>query len=260
MKHAQIPNAVPVIPNPSVPGPWVPVPGSLLCIKFPAPVTRGPWRESNHRMLYSKLKVAPRGPVTAPAAPAPPQEAEAATRGPRFPPQGADSASRGPRYAVRRYLPPMTPRARRALFTLFLFFTVCAVAGTVLQKKVGAQSSEDESQIRDSLKSFTDVYSHGGAELRRADPGRKGRHRDLRRRHSGDAAGPRPALQFLRSQGVRQDARRPARPLLRRRHGNPAAEQQGLRHHSLRGDAVVPRRHPAGRHHHGGRRQERPMA
>ena len=53
----------------------------------------------------------------------------------------------------------MTPRARRALFTLFLFFTVCALAGTVLQKKVGAQSSEDESQIRDSLKSFTNVYS-----------------------------------------------------------------------------------------------------
>jgi carboxyl-terminal processing protease len=53
----------------------------------------------------------------------------------------------------------MTPRARRALFTLVLFFAVCAVAGTVLQRKVGAQSSEDESQIRDSLKSFTNVYA-----------------------------------------------------------------------------------------------------
>ena len=53
----------------------------------------------------------------------------------------------------------MTPRARRALFTLVIFFTVCAVAGTVLQRKVGAQSSEDESQIRDSLKSFTNVYA-----------------------------------------------------------------------------------------------------
>jgi carboxyl-terminal processing protease len=53
----------------------------------------------------------------------------------------------------------MTPRARRALFTIVLFFAVCAVAGTVLQRKVGAQSSEDESQIRDSLKSFTNVYS-----------------------------------------------------------------------------------------------------
>ncbi|HTB97162.1 MAG TPA: S41 family peptidase [Terracidiphilus sp.] len=53
----------------------------------------------------------------------------------------------------------MTPRARRAAFTLILFFTVCAVVGSIMQRKVGAQSSEDESQIRDSLKTFTDVYS-----------------------------------------------------------------------------------------------------
>jgi carboxyl-terminal processing protease len=53
----------------------------------------------------------------------------------------------------------MTPRARRALFTLILFFSVCAVVGSVLQRKVGAQSSEDESQLRDNLKSFTNVYA-----------------------------------------------------------------------------------------------------
>jgi carboxyl-terminal processing protease len=53
----------------------------------------------------------------------------------------------------------MTPRARRALFSVALFFVVCAVAGSVLQRKVGAQSSEDESQIRDSLKAFTNVYA-----------------------------------------------------------------------------------------------------
>ena len=53
----------------------------------------------------------------------------------------------------------MTPPARRALFSLIVFFAVCAVAGTFLQRKVGAQSSQDESQIRDSLKSFTDVYA-----------------------------------------------------------------------------------------------------
>src|SRR5260370_19941181 len=53
----------------------------------------------------------------------------------------------------------MTPRARRALFPLVLFFVVCAVVGTVLQRKVGAQSSEDESQIRDSLKAFSNVYA-----------------------------------------------------------------------------------------------------
>jgi carboxyl-terminal processing protease len=53
----------------------------------------------------------------------------------------------------------MTPPARRALFSLVVFFAVCAVVGTVLQRKVGAQTSQDESQIRDSLKSFTDVYA-----------------------------------------------------------------------------------------------------
>jgi carboxyl-terminal processing protease len=45
----------------------------------------------------------------------------------------------------------MTPRARRASFTV--------VAGSVLQGRVGAQSSADESQLRDSLKSFTSVYA-----------------------------------------------------------------------------------------------------
>jgi carboxyl-terminal processing protease len=53
----------------------------------------------------------------------------------------------------------MTPRARRALFSVAVFFTVCAVAGIVLERRVGAQSSQDESQLRDSLKSFTDVYT-----------------------------------------------------------------------------------------------------
>ena len=53
----------------------------------------------------------------------------------------------------------MNSRARRAIFTVILFFAVCAVAGTMLQRKVGAQSSEDESQLRDNLKSFTNVYA-----------------------------------------------------------------------------------------------------
>ncbi len=53
----------------------------------------------------------------------------------------------------------MTPPARRALFSLIVFFAICAAAGGFLQRKVGAQSSQDESQIRDRLKSFTDVYA-----------------------------------------------------------------------------------------------------
>ena len=53
----------------------------------------------------------------------------------------------------------MTPRARRATFSVIVFFAVCAVAGSVLESRVGAQSSSDESQLRDSLKNFANVYS-----------------------------------------------------------------------------------------------------
>ena len=63
------------------------------------------------------------------------------------------------RAAVWRSFPPMTPRARRALFTVVLFFAVCAFAGSVLQRKVGAQSAAGEGQVRDNLKTFYDVYA-----------------------------------------------------------------------------------------------------
>jgi len=53
----------------------------------------------------------------------------------------------------------ITPRARRAIFALAVFFTLCAVVGMVLERGVGAQSAQDESQLRDSLKTFTDVYA-----------------------------------------------------------------------------------------------------
>jgi len=53
----------------------------------------------------------------------------------------------------------MNPRARRAFFTIALFFTVCAIAGSLLQRRVGAQSAADEGQLRDSLKAFTSVYA-----------------------------------------------------------------------------------------------------
>jgi len=62
----------------------------------------------------------------------------------------------------------MTPRARRALFTVVLFFAVCAVAGSVLQSRVGAQAAADQSQLRDSLKTFTNVYAL--VEQNYADP------------------------------------------------------------------------------------------
>jgi carboxyl-terminal processing protease len=53
----------------------------------------------------------------------------------------------------------MTPRARRAILSSLLFLSVCAVVGSMLQRRVGAQSSADESQLRDSLRSFTNVYA-----------------------------------------------------------------------------------------------------
>jgi carboxyl-terminal processing protease len=53
----------------------------------------------------------------------------------------------------------MSFRARRALFSVILFFAVCAITGGILQHKVGAQSPADESQLRDGIKSFTSVYA-----------------------------------------------------------------------------------------------------
>ena len=62
----------------------------------------------------------------------------------------------------------MTPTTRRAWFTVVLFFAVCAVAGSVMQSRVGAQSAADQSQLRDSLKTFTSVYAL--VEQNYADP------------------------------------------------------------------------------------------
>jgi carboxyl-terminal processing protease len=53
----------------------------------------------------------------------------------------------------------MAPRTRRALFSVTLFLATCAVFGSFVNQKVAAQSASDESTLRDSLKSFTTVYS-----------------------------------------------------------------------------------------------------
>lgn len=49
-----------------------------------------------------------------------------------------------------------------------VFLAACAVLGSVMQGRVGAQSSQDESQLRDNLKSFTNVYAI--VEQNYADP------------------------------------------------------------------------------------------
>jgi carboxyl-terminal processing protease len=53
----------------------------------------------------------------------------------------------------------MAPRTRRALVTVTLFLATCALAGSLINSKVAAQSASDESTLRDSLRSFTNVYS-----------------------------------------------------------------------------------------------------
>lgn len=53
----------------------------------------------------------------------------------------------------------MAPRTRRALFIATLFLASCAVLGTFINQKVDAQSATDESTLRDSLHSFTNVYA-----------------------------------------------------------------------------------------------------
>jgi carboxyl-terminal processing protease len=53
----------------------------------------------------------------------------------------------------------MAPRTRRALFIATLFLASCAVLGTFINQKVAAQSATDESTLRDSLHSFTNVYA-----------------------------------------------------------------------------------------------------
>ena len=53
----------------------------------------------------------------------------------------------------------MAPRTRRAFFSATLFLATCAILGTLINQKVAAQSASDESTLRDSLHSFTNVYS-----------------------------------------------------------------------------------------------------
>jgi len=53
----------------------------------------------------------------------------------------------------------MAPRTRRALFSVTLFLASCALLGSFVGNKVVAQSASDESNLRDSLHQFTDVYS-----------------------------------------------------------------------------------------------------
>ncbi|HET9101441.1 MAG TPA: S41 family peptidase [Acidobacteriaceae bacterium] len=53
----------------------------------------------------------------------------------------------------------MTSRTRRSLLFVVVFLVVCGAAGAFLDRNVGAQTSSDQSNLRESLKQFTNVYS-----------------------------------------------------------------------------------------------------
>jgi carboxyl-terminal processing protease len=53
----------------------------------------------------------------------------------------------------------MISPTRRALFAATIFLAACGFAGSLLGGRVAAQSATDESALRDSMKSFTDVYA-----------------------------------------------------------------------------------------------------
>ena len=53
----------------------------------------------------------------------------------------------------------MAPRTRRALFSATIFLGTCATLGSLISQRVAAQSATNESTLRDSLHSFTNVYS-----------------------------------------------------------------------------------------------------
>ena len=53
----------------------------------------------------------------------------------------------------------MISPTRRALFSATIFLAACAFTGSLLGGGVAAQSTTDESALRDSMKSFTDVYA-----------------------------------------------------------------------------------------------------
>ena len=53
----------------------------------------------------------------------------------------------------------MVSRTRRALFSVTAFLLASGVAGSLISGRVAAQSATDESALRDSMKSFTEVYA-----------------------------------------------------------------------------------------------------
>ena len=89
----------------------------------------------------------------------------------------------------------MARSSRRSLFLVVFFLLACGFLGILFAQRSGQQSSmTGDSEVKDSLKQFTDVYSL--VEDNYAEPVNRGQG-DLQRRDSGHAARARSALEFL---------------------------------------------------------------
>src|SRR6201991_1142170 len=53
----------------------------------------------------------------------------------------------------------MAPSPRRSAIAVAVFLAACAAGGTLVERTVGAQAQDDESALRNDLRSFTSVYN-----------------------------------------------------------------------------------------------------
>ena len=109
----------------------------------------------------------------------------------------------------------MAGSSRRILLVIVFFLTTCGFLGVLFAQKNPAVAPSSDGDVRDNVKTFTEVYSI--VEENYAEP--------VGRRIKPSTMAPFRAcctcstpLQLLRSQGLLAAQRRPARQVLRRRH------------------------------------------
>ena len=118
----------------------------------------------------------------------------------------------------------MARSSRRSLFLVVFFLLACGFLGILFAQRTGQQSSlSGDSDVKDSLKQFTDVYAV--IEDNYAEPVNPDKA-IYNGAIPGHAARARSALEFLRPQVLCPDARRSARQVLRRGHDGRTAQQQ----------------------------------
>ena len=116
------------------------------------------------------------------------------------------------------------------LFSSSVIILACGCVGMVFGQRLTSTASSSDGDIRDSLRSFTQVYEV--VQQNYAEPVNPDKA-IYNGAIPGHAARARSALQLLRSQVVRGPARRAARQVLRRGHAGRTAQQQGHRDRAL---------------------------